>query len=322
MELAIPRAVFGGQMGDPAWRDLPTVPPLPPNVATDAAVVRAAIGVSWSTRPAVAVARLVQYFRGFADSSDEPTGHGNVYLDLALSKKGVCRHRAFAFMVTAQSLGIPARLVLNEAHAWVEIHDGTMWRRIDLGGAGHMTNAASSTLAERPAYRPPADAFPWPQSSERGDDMVADARSRGPSSSSPPSPSATSAADRSDASGAASASSLVQEGPGMPGDPTEPDDRPPATVMLSVVDSDPHRGSALHVRGDVHASGEACPHVPVEVWIRDARSRHLLLLGSLATDDAGMYSGGIVVPGTTPLGDYDVVARTPGDSRCGFGASN
>jgi len=48
----------------------------------------------------------------------------------------------------------------------------------------------------------------------------------------------------------------------------------------------------------------------------------MLLLGTLATGDDGYYVGGIVVPGSTPLGDYDVVARTPGDARCGSGGSN
>jgi len=78
------------------------------------------------------------------------------------------------------------------------------------------------------------------------------------------------------------------------------------------------------LQGDVHADGEPCAHVAVEVWLRDpgAKPPRMLLLGTLATGDDGGFSGGIVVPGSTPLGDYEVVARTPGDSRCGGGASN
>jgi len=167
MELTVARAAFGGQMGDPPWSDLPLVSPLPDNVARDAAEVRAVLGVS-----------RVQYFRGFAEAEESPRGRGSVYLDLALSKKGVCRHRAFAFLVTAQSLGIPTRLVENEAHAWVEIHDGVRWRRIDLGGAGHMSTPASEGLPERAVYEPPPDAFAWPQNAEPGDAMVSDARDR------------------------------------------------------------------------------------------------------------------------------------------------
>jgi hypothetical protein len=93
-------------------------------------------------------------------------------------------------------------------------------------------------------------------------------------------------------------------------------------VTLAVTDADPHRGMPLHVRGEVLSEGEACPHVAVEVWLRDTRTGRNLLLGTLATGDDGSYVGGIVVPESTPLGDYDVVARTPGDSRCGAGGSN
>ena len=42
-------------------------------------------------------------------------------------------------------------------------------------------------------------------------------------------------------------------------------------------------------------------------------------IGSLATDTKGGYEGALVVPQTAALGDYDVVARTPGDARCGRG---
>ncbi|MDP9151109.1 MAG: transglutaminase domain-containing protein, partial [Myxococcota bacterium] len=170
MEVAIDRASFGGPLADSAWSELPFVAPLPENVARDADSVRAAIGVTRALRPRDAVARLVQYFRQFSDSNETPRGRGSVYLDLALSKKGVCRHRAFAFLVTALSLGVPTRMVLNEAHAWVEIHDGVLWRRIDLGGAGELTGARGGvTTADATPYRPPPDAFGWPRSADRGD---------------------------------------------------------------------------------------------------------------------------------------------------------
>ena len=88
------------------------------------------------------VAKLVAYFRSFVDSDEFPTDRDDVYLALALSKKGVCRHRAFAFLVTALGLGLPARMITNEAHAWVEVSDGSLWRRIDLGGAGRALDAS------------------------------------------------------------------------------------------------------------------------------------------------------------------------------------
>jgi hypothetical protein len=48
----------------------------------------------------------------------------------------------------------------------------------------------------------------------------------------------------------------------------------------------------------------------------------MVQLGTVATGDDGAFADGIVVPAGTPLGDYDVVARSHGDARCGDGASN
>ncbi|HEY8076335.1 MAG TPA: transglutaminase-like domain-containing protein, partial [Labilithrix sp.] len=134
MELAIRRAAFGGDFGNPSWAEMLPVPPLPPKVTRSATEVAARIGVSRRMSPRDVVAKLVSYFRGFSESDEPPAQTTDIYLDLALSKKGVCRHRAFAFLVTALYLGLPTRMIVNEAHAWVEVYDGHMWRRIDLGG--------------------------------------------------------------------------------------------------------------------------------------------------------------------------------------------
>jgi transglutaminase-like putative cysteine protease len=320
MELAAPRASFGGTIGDPAWSDLPFFPPLPENVARDAAEVRAAIGVSRAMRPREAIAKLAQYFRSFVDSDDPPEGRRSLYLDLALSRKGVCRHRAFAFLVTAQSLGVPTRLVTNEAHAWVEIHDGQLWRRLDLGGAGIMTSASKDPT--RPQYEAPADAFGWPRGATRGEQMVADARARagGSAPGSAPASSARGGATPAPSSFAATPAEASQTPAGA-----EHDDRPASTITLSVTSSDVRRGTPLQVRGGVRADGDPCPHLSVELWLREGRGpgralpagMRTGLLGTLATDDAGDFSGSIVVPGATPIGEYDVVARTAGDARCG-----
>jgi len=309
MEVAVPRAAFGGPVGDPSWGDLIVFPPLPENVARDAAELCGALGLSHKMRPRAVVAKLVQYFRSFVDSDDPPQGRGSVYLDLALSKKGVCRHRAFAFLVTAQSLGIPTRVVMNEAHAWVEVHDGTLWRRIDLGGAGRMTSPDPS--ADRAAYTPPPDVFTWPRGSVRGDDMIADAHARAVSASG----SAAAGA------GGPPQSSAAAQAPGVtsasPAAPIAGDDHPLSDVSFSVMASDAHRGQPLPVRGTVRADGEACAHVAVELSLRDPKTRSSVLLGTLATGDDGSFAGAIVVPGSTPVGDYDVVARTLPDARCG-----
>jgi transglutaminase-like putative cysteine protease len=338
MELTVARGSFGGDFGNPRWSDLPRPPDLPEGVLRAAREVEAHIGVSRDLSPREATGKLVNYFRGFTDSEDPPRGRGDIYLDLALSKKGVCRHRAFAFMVTANALGLPTRMVLNEAHAWVEVNDGTLWRRIDLGGAGHMTTPASNLVPERTVFQPPPDVFGWPQGSERGDDMVQDARQRGRmmpsgqpgngSSSGGGSGNGSSAGAAGEGGDGADPSSSTPSNLGAPlgSAGTSPsdnprDERPPSVLTVTSVDGgDAHRGSPLHVAGEVRADGEPCANVVVEVLLKGSNGR-LVLLGSLATGEKGTYSGGIVVPGTVPLGDYDVVVRTPGDAKCGRGAS-
>jgi transglutaminase-like putative cysteine protease len=326
MELAIARATFGGAFADSSWAALPLVPPLPDGVARDAAVVRRVIGVSRQMSPRAAVTKLVDYFRAFAETGEPLRRQASVYLDLALSKKGVCRHRAFAFLVTAQSLGVPTRMVTNEAHAWVEVHDGALWRRIDLGGAGEARLAANRD-SRRMAYEPLPDAFRWPAGVKRGSEMFGGAlqaggggdpgagRSSGAASgvayddSAPESPSSA-AGSRSAGTGAGTGDER--------GDSPE---RVASSVTLDVVDADARRGEPLHVRGSVAADGEPCAHTTVELLLREAKGRQEIPLGALATDANGAFSGGIVVPVSATLGDYDVIARTPGSGHCGPGAS-
>lgn len=112
--VATPRSSFGGPLRDAAWGELPMTPSLPRNVQAEAEDVLRAINVSRAMPFREAVTELVRYFRGFT-TTDAPIGaeRGDLYLDLALSKKGVCRHRAYAFVITALALRIPARLVLD-----------------------------------------------------------------------------------------------------------------------------------------------------------------------------------------------------------------
>jgi len=235
-------------------------------------------------RPREAIAKLAAYFRSFAESNDPPSGHGSVYLDLALSKKGVCRHRAFAFLVTAQSLGVPTRVIANEAHAWVEIYDAKLWRRIDLGGAAPTANVTSGSAAF-----------------ERAPDVAA-------SQQIPP------------RGVGRSAHAWARDGDLSPAPAS--DDRPRSVLSVAVGSAEAHRGQPLRVRGEVHAAGEPCPHVGIDLWLRSASTPGGFLLGRLATGDDGVFSDEIVVSAEAPLGEYDLVARTPGDGRCGAGMSD
>lgn len=300
MELSIPRAALGGELADLDWAQLPHIDPVPPNVAASAEKVNRKIGVDRTMRPRDAVKKLVAWYRAFADSDDPPKPTADVYSDLALSQKGVCRHRAYAFTISSLALGVPTRMVLNEAHAWVEIHDGVLWHRIDLGGAGRML--ASSDARTDVSYRPPADPMPWPPNATPGDDLAERARMLPNNASPSPTP-----------SGGASPS---------PTPTTSSDGRALAKVTLAVTAAEATRGQNLDVRGEITAEGEPCAGVRVEIVLR-AASAHAkdVVVGSLATDAKGAYGGALVVPSSVPLGDYAVHARTAGDVRCGRGES-
>ncbi len=338
MELSIPRATFGGDFGSPTRAEIRSVPALPENVRAAAAQVAQKIGVSTKSSPREVVTKLVTYFRAFQDSEEPPTSHGDIYLDLALAQKGVCRHRSFAFLVTALYLGIPARMVTNEAHAWVEVDDGHLWRRIDLGGAGRMLHDPLSTNV---SYEPPPDPFAWPQGSTRGDDLAERARRASGSPSPATTGSATAAADPRSPNGAGSGapgSTGVGDDPsgaratseGTPGHPTAsglrtvaggaagPDDRPSSSLTMTLGGTDARRGAPMPVRGQVTADGEPCRHVAVEIVLK-SRAHGDLPVGVLATDERGNYDGALVLPATVPLGDYEVLAHTLGDARCGRG---
>ncbi len=340
MEMSVPRMAFGGDFGNPSWAELlPVSPPLPPNVQRAANEVAAKIGVSRRLSPRDDVTKLVSYFRSFSESEDPPSSSRDIYLDLALSKKGVCRHRAFAFMVTALNLGLPTRMVVNEAHAWVEVHDGRLWRRIDLGGAGRTLHDPLSTNVP---HDPPPDPFSWPQGATRGDDLAERARhasaagpnatpaTSGASSATPPPlpPASASAAAASSASSGGADTAGPNGGAtgfGSSGKPGKNgaqsvDERAPSVLTMALVGSDAHRGAPFKIRGTVAAEGEPCGHVTVEIVLH-SRSQGDLAIGQLATDERGAYDGAIVLPAAVPLGEYDMQARTLGDSRCGIGFS-
>jgi hypothetical protein len=282
MELTIPRAALGGDFADRAWQDLPATVPLPPNVQAAALEVAAKIGVSRDLSPRENVRKLVAYFRDFVNTDEPLPPSADVYRDLALSKKGVCRHRAFAFTVTALALGIPTRMVLNEAHAWVEVHDGVLWKRVDLGGAGRELHDDQSPKV---AYEPPPDPFAWPPGSTRGAEMPGSAESKSPG---PPGSSSANGSGSPFVDAPASSSSLLGQSSSQS---STRDERPASRIALVVSGHDARRGAAFDVRGDVRAGRDACAHVMVNIALRELRTKREAPIGSLAADDAGHFEG-------------------------------
>jgi hypothetical protein len=348
VELAIARDTFGREFADVDWTVLDALEANRANAAQrtagaggvagarlhDAAIteVAKAIGISRAMRPREVVRKMVDYFRGFAPSVEPPSGRGDIYLDLALSKKGVCRHRAFAFLVTALGIGIPARMVVNEAHAWVEAFDSKLWHRIDLGGAA--ANLENDADPNKPAYVPPPDPYAWPSSRDSGQDLADRNRSQqeqreqqqqqgnqGPNGS-------VEGGDGGTGSGTANEPGSAPPSPKDSPEPKVPD----AELAVGAIDGDAHRGLPLHLQGHVTANGAPCAHLRVDVVLvsrmaRSSRGERATgsavtggtTIGSLSTDERGHYDGAVVVPRDLALGDYELVVQTPGDARCGAG---
>lgn len=309
-QLAIRRGSFGSQFADPDWGELEhhlEKPPLVHQAAFDE--VARAIGISRSMRPRDVVAKLVDYHRAFEPSDDPPRGRGDIYLDLALSKKGVCRHRAFSFLVTALYIGLPTRMVVNEAHAWVEVYDGSLWHRIDLGGAA--ANLETNTDPQRPPHRPPADPYAWPPNQDSGQDAANRARAQSPATVS------SAAAPGASPSGAASGNGP----PGSPGSRLSPSDpnRPATEITVGEIETRVLRGAPMRVLGEVKSAGAPCSRVRVDILLVSPDVPQGAAVGSLSTDDGGRFDGPVVVPSDFRLGNYELIVQTPGDPQCAPG---
>ncbi len=303
-ELAITRDAFASEYPDIGWAELAAIPSQPSAHRDAFNKVARAIGISRSQTPRQVVSAMVTYFRSFSPSTESPKGEGDIYLDLALSKKGVCRHRAFAFLVTALNMGIPARLIHNEAHAWVEVRDHRMWHRIDLGGAA--LDLEQDHRLERPPHVPPPDAFSWPTGRDSGSDLAHRDRAEAVES-------------QADPSGANGAADPLAPGEPDPNAPNPAQDMPGTQLQINEVDRDIFRGLPVKIRGTATSEGAPCAYLRVDVFLLldggDAERR----LGSLSTDENGDYSGEVVMPPNVPIGDHELVVATPGANKCGPG---
>lgn len=161
-----PSDYFAAPLGVAAADDDPDKPVLPVELQVRAADLWPKLGVGRHSERGAAVAKLVEWFRGFAPG-EPPPSTGDALADLVLSKKGVCRHRALGFVVMAHSLGISAHFVQNDAHAFAEVWaPGTngrgAWQRVDLGGGADSLelHGAQGKHLHQPLH---ADPFPKPE---------------------------------------------------------------------------------------------------------------------------------------------------------------
>jgi len=315
LELSAPRTTFGSDFPDVSYSELSRwLRPLPPAARFAAQSVLSRLGLSQSVRPREAVAALVAHFRSFSASGELPRAPSGapLYLELVLDKKGVCRHRAYGFMLTALGLGLPTRFVRNEAHAWVEVGDGRAWHRIDLGGAAQHFDA--DTRPGAPAHVPPADPYAWPEGSSGA--MSSSQSSSGQQPSSASSPNSAPGAARS----ASSARSDLPRPPASAGsassalDAASSELRPQSQIDWSI-DGDARRGAPLHVTGRVLSNGEACPLARVDIVL--ASSSGDIWVGSVPTNAMGRFDSHVTIPFDVEVGEQVLRASTPGSGACG-----
>ncbi len=127
----------------PPGLDVDDVPgelrPTPSNAVRNVGLqIASHVGVSANDDYDEIVGGLRDYFSAFGEGDiPDRDEYSDDMLAIAYGQNGCCRHRAEAFLVTAQSLGVPTRMVVNEAHAFTEVWvPGLGWRMVDLGGCG------------------------------------------------------------------------------------------------------------------------------------------------------------------------------------------
>lgn len=165
----------------PRLSDVPArlLRPLPRRLQREARSVLRRIGVREDPGAdyEATLARLVAHFRAFSleelDPEPDDSRGESLYLRLAQQQRGVCRHRSYAFVVTALAAGIPARYVENELHVFVEVYvplpaeGGGYFRRINLGGAPLQQRVVEGE--SKVAYREKGgDPFPRPPEFQNG----------------------------------------------------------------------------------------------------------------------------------------------------------
>jgi hypothetical protein len=321
LQIAADRRVFGSDYPDVSWPALAAaLPQIPPPVKQSALDVARALGIEESWRPQRVVAGLVEHFRRFSPSERRPQSHGlALYRELALTARGICRHRAYAFTITALGLGIPTRLAMNEAHAWVEVFDGEIWHRIDLGGAAAELEMDDSG---RPRHVEPRDPFAWPDRRESGLAM-AERRVNAPATPAANAPLDPAAPPSYDPAlvPALPPDEPAPSDPGAPGglpssplDPAAPSAPPSPSIGNIRLESGAtraERGKSLVVSGNVQRDTHPCSGARVDILLAQPNGEPLAL-GSLITDSRGDFRGPLVIPWSAALGEHTLMATASG----------
>lgn len=310
-----PRTHFGTELPSaPADSLIHEVPEVPRAIERRALQFAATLGLRRGAPFDRTLETLVHWFRSFEESREPPRDTGDIYWDLAMGQRGVCRHRAYAFVITAQALGVHARFVQNEAHAWVEVHlpENRGWMRVDLGGSPRGLSPRSHR--ERPVYRPDVpDPLPRPEAYVRAYAEAAARMSAASADSSRPSRASASGSRSEAASRVSPAAEGRTDGSGLENDLRAPLElRVDVEPTMSVL-----RGQSIEVRGTASSESHGVAGLRIEVLLSSAEHAHERLLGVTVTDAQGGFAASLGIPADLGVGDYRLLVRSPGNARVG-----
>ena len=316
--VSAPRRYFSGPL--PETGSVAAVPErlrpvVPDEVLGPASEAFEMLGLSADMPVAERVSRAAGYFRGFRAEPFPVEGRTeNIYRDILFGERGVCRHRSFAFVVTVQAWGVPARYVYNEAHAFAEAWlPGLGWRRIDLGGGAEGLNVLNA--ADRVLHSPPGgDPLPTPSTFEES--YSEQVRERDFEVESP-----DGSEDGTQWEAFGDSEQRLRDLPGPRDELAEPpsETRTRTMVVLDTSDLEAFRGEALAVSGRLSdRSGSPLPEQPLVVYLGPPSARphgRVISVGTLHTDQHGMVSGEVWLPQSLPVGTWSVYLVFEGDER-------
>ena len=257
------------------------------------------------------VSRAAGYFRAFRAEPFPVAGRTeDIYRDILFGQRGVCRHRSFAFVVTLQAWGVPARYLYNEAHAFAEVWIPDLgWRRIDLGGGAEGLNVLNA--ANRVLHSPTGgDPLPTPPNFEESySEQVRDRED----------PTADADGEQWDALGEGAQRLRDLPNAELETQTTHSDGRIPTRVRLQQSEVEVFRGETMTVSGALlDAVGDPVSGAPVIVYLGpppDRSDGRVIALEVLYTDDSGTVSGEVNLPQSLPVGTWSVYLVFEGDER-------
>jgi transglutaminase-like putative cysteine protease len=277
----------------------------------------------------VAFNALVGNFRAFT-AKTIPNQSGDIYRDLCDNKAGVCRHRSFAFMVTANALGIPTRYVENEAHAFVEVwFPERGWQRIDLGGAAlrmDVSGANNKTLhrprADDPFTKPPEYKQSYTQlegeihgltDQQKADKRkaLADAPPSGAIGNGP----GSGGGSGTGSGGGATTPDRITPDQSLPAAGRDPKKGSPK-LEVTRADAQAYRGDVIRVEGLARVDGKGIPDHPITIYLAPAgqSGRNWTEVGRAMTGPDGTFRVDLAVPAKLDLSSYEIYLSSEEDA--------